>query len=367
MSEPENAKPPKNAKPSKTAVKPGNVTERLLDLVMTLWNTKVPLSKQELRAKVNGYPQGESDTENFQRMFERDKQTLRQQGLDIQIHPIPLTDPPQEGYIIDEGRFYLPDLGLTAEELVALHLAQSAVSFSDDSTASAFRKLGGKPTRKQLGAGIGAGAGAGSAASPGAGSNSPAGGLRADVPNPSALLTLLQSKAKGQLAEFAYDGHRRRMLVWRLDYSRGSWYVTGHDFLRESERTFALHRIDGEVSVRSASRHQSRFREPPPEFNVAQMAIRSKPWEIAHQPICEAQLLVEASHAEIAELKLGRAAAQRKNPDGSTVFAVRVGHPQEFYRLVLFFLESAEILSPAALRRGFVRHLEELKAGLCAS
>lgn len=330
------------------AVKPGNVTERLLDLVMTLWNTKVPLSKRELRAKVNGYPQGEHETENFERMFERDKQTLRHQGLDIQIHPIPLTDPPQEGYIIDERRFYLPDLGLTTEELVALHLAQSAVSFSDDSTASAFRKLGGRPTRKQLGSGW------------------RAGGLRADVPNPSALLTFLQARANGQLAEFSYDGHRRRMLVWRLDYSRGSWYVTGHDFFRQGERTFALHRITGGISLRSASRQQARFCDPPPDFNVSQMAIRSKPWEIAHEPICEARLLVDASHAEMAELKLGSATVHQKQPDGSTVFAVTVGHPQEFYRLVLFFLEAAEILSPPQLRQGFVRHLEELKAGLCA-
>ncbi len=355
------SEPKQDARPPKSAVKPGNVTERLLDLVMTLWNTKVPLSRRELRAKVNGYPQGEHETENFHRMFERDKQTLRQQGLEIQILPIPLTDPPQEGYIIDEGRFYLPDLGLTIEELVALHLAQSAVSFSDDATASAFRKLGGRPTRKQLRSGLASDAASSGTASSGAG------GLRADVPNPSALLTMLQARARGQLVEFKYDGNRRRMMVWRLDYSRGSWYVTGYDLFRQGERTFALHRIAGEISVRSASRHQAHYGDPPSDFNVARMAIRSKPWEIAYEPICEARLLVDASHAEVAELKLGGAAVREQKPDGSVVFAVTVGNPQEFYRLVLFFLEAAEILSPAPLRQGFVRHLEELKAGLCAN
>ena len=61
-------------------------TERLLNLVIALLSTRMPLSKARIRAAVPQY-HGTASDEAFDRMFERDKDELRELG-------IPLVTPP---------------------------------------------------------------------------------------------------------------------------------------------------------------------------------------------------------------------------------------------------------------------------------
>ena len=57
-------------------------TERLLNLVICLLATRRFLSVQEIRTAVPGYAQ---DTEeSFRRMFERDKEELRELGIPLE-------------------------------------------------------------------------------------------------------------------------------------------------------------------------------------------------------------------------------------------------------------------------------------------
>ena len=55
-------------------------TERLLNLVIALLSTRRPLTKAQLRTAVPHYQQTASD-EAFDRMFERDKDELRDLGI----------------------------------------------------------------------------------------------------------------------------------------------------------------------------------------------------------------------------------------------------------------------------------------------
>ena len=64
---------PGTAAPSAAQVK----TERLLNLVLVLLYTRRPLSKAQIRQLVPQYGQSAS-TEAFERMFERDKDELRE-------------------------------------------------------------------------------------------------------------------------------------------------------------------------------------------------------------------------------------------------------------------------------------------------
>jgi len=57
-------------------------TERLLNLVIALLSTRRPLTKAQLRAAVPHYQQTASD-EAFDRMFERDKDELRDLGIPL--------------------------------------------------------------------------------------------------------------------------------------------------------------------------------------------------------------------------------------------------------------------------------------------
>ena len=57
--------------------------ERLMNLALCLLGTRRPLSKRELRESVEAYLEAGSD-DSFNRMFERDKDDLRELGLVIE-------------------------------------------------------------------------------------------------------------------------------------------------------------------------------------------------------------------------------------------------------------------------------------------
>lgn len=166
------------------------------------------------------------------------------------------------------------------------------------------------------------------------------------------------AKIRGQVAEFTYNDQRRELLVWRFDYSQGQWFVTGYDFFRQAERTFSLDRIPQPIAMRQARRQEAIHAKLPQGFTPDKMAIRVKPWEVASEAPLMAELLVDASQAEIAEQKLGSSAVTERRADGSVVFQVLVGNRELFYDLVLFFLDEAEILAPELLREGFLERLE---------
>ncbi|GFN02719.1 hypothetical protein Smic_12750 [Streptomyces microflavus] len=57
--------------------------ERLMNLALCLLGTRRPLSKRELRGSIEAYLEAGSD-DSFNRMFERDKDDLRELGLVIE-------------------------------------------------------------------------------------------------------------------------------------------------------------------------------------------------------------------------------------------------------------------------------------------
>ena len=116
--------------------------ERLMNLVAALLHTSAPVSADVLRARVEGY---DTTAGAFRRQFERDKEDLREMGVPIRVESIPGSDPPLDGYRIERSEYYLPDPGLDAEELAALHLATRTVPVAGPRPPSGLWKLGGVP------------------------------------------------------------------------------------------------------------------------------------------------------------------------------------------------------------------------------
>ena len=93
--------------------------ERLMNLALCLLGTRRPLSKRELRGSIEAYLEAGSD-ESFNRMFERDKDDLRELGLVIETVENLDGD---TGYLARRDSNRLPPITLDAEEAAALGLA----------------------------------------------------------------------------------------------------------------------------------------------------------------------------------------------------------------------------------------------------
>src|SRR6201984_532908 len=94
-------------------------TDRLLGLVVCLLSTRRYLTADQIRQAVPGYPEQD---DLFKRMFERDKEDLRDLGVPLETglnHPF--DDDP--GYRIRQQAYELPELRLEADEAAVLGLA----------------------------------------------------------------------------------------------------------------------------------------------------------------------------------------------------------------------------------------------------
>ena len=129
---------PGTGAPSAAQVK----TERLLNLVLVLLYTRRPLPKAQIRTLVPQYGQSAS-TEAFERMFERDKDELRELGIPLVTEDIDPLHEDEPGYRIHQREYALPDISFEPDELAVLGLASRtwAQASLAGPAAQALRKL----------------------------------------------------------------------------------------------------------------------------------------------------------------------------------------------------------------------------------
>jgi predicted DNA-binding transcriptional regulator YafY len=302
--------------------------ERLLNLISTLLETTRPLSADELRSRVPGYPDNKA---SFRRAFERDKDDLREMGVPLLLEPVEGVDPPVDGYRIDRARYYLRDPGFEPDELAALHLAATAVRVDGVEGADALWKLGGVVEAE--------------------GEEPALDGAMASLPTDPGLPSLYQACAERRTATFTYNDEVRTVEPQRVGYQRGHWYLTGWDRARDAERNFRLDRISGAVTT-----GEPRSFEP----GHATAVLPDEPWQLGEGDEVVARLLVDADHAAWAARQLGDDVAVESRDDGSAVFDIAVTNWPAFRSFVLTFLDHAEVLAPPELRTQMIDWLREV-------
>ncbi|WP_431602636.1 helix-turn-helix transcriptional regulator, partial [Mycobacterium mantenii] len=92
--------------------------ERLVNLVIALLSTRGYISAEKIRSSVAGYSDSVS-TEAFSRMFERDKNELRDLGIPLEVGRASAWDP-TEGYRINRDAYALAPVDLTPDEAAAV-------------------------------------------------------------------------------------------------------------------------------------------------------------------------------------------------------------------------------------------------------
>ena len=210
-------------------------TERLLNLVIALLSTRMPLSKARIRTAVPQY-QSTASGEAFDRMFERDKDELRELGIPLVTAVInPLFDD-ELGYRIDKREYALPEIHFEPDEVAALSLAARAWARASlaGPAAAAMRKLRSAGVEMDDSSLVGI---------------EPVVRTTEDAFEP-----LRKAVFERQAVSFSYrkpeeESTLRRLQPWGLTQWHGRWYVTGHDLERDDLRVFRLGRIDSEVTT----------------------------------------------------------------------------------------------------------------------
>lgn len=214
--------------------------ERLMNLALCLMNTARPLSKRELRASIEAYREFDAGSdEAFNRMFERDKDDLRELGLIIETAD-GLDD--EVGYLARRDRNRLPEIALDAEEAAALGLAARVWQQARlaEAASGALQKL--------------------RAAGVPFGDDAPDGHLGALEPHipahETAFEPLMLAARDRRPVTFDYRKataarpQARTVEPWALECWRGHWYLAGWDRDRKDARVFRLSRITSRVRTR---------------------------------------------------------------------------------------------------------------------
>jgi proteasome accessory factor B len=203
-------------------------TERMLNLLFVLLNSRTPLTREQIRERVPGY--GDSN-EAFERMFERDKAALRDLAIPVETKPVDMFHDDVLGYRIDRSDWLMPEISITAEERTYLALAASAWQNAQLSTA-ARQAVSSVDAREQ--------------------------GTELSVPVSLAkgrrhITEILAAIANGKTVTFDYVGLNQSEVVkrtidpWRALLHSGHWYLIGFDQDKGEVRTFRTDRIVGDL------------------------------------------------------------------------------------------------------------------------
>jgi predicted DNA-binding transcriptional regulator YafY len=299
---------------------------RLLKLIAVLSETTVPMTSRELREQVGGY--GENDVA-FRRNFVRDKDELRDLGIEIEMVERSDLDPPVPAYRIPRSSFALRDPGLTPQEAGALQLAVSLVRFDGLAGGDGLWKLGGAASAPAAGAPI-----------------------TSDLPATPQLATLFGAVAERRITSFSYRDRPRVVEPYRLHFARGRWYLLAKERDDDEAKHFRLDRIEGVPEVGSAWGFEA------PRAEV--VAGVPDPWQLGDGPTRVARVAIDGPQAPSARATLGPDAVVEEHDDGSIVVELAVTHDDGFRSFLLGFLDHAEVLGPPELRADVVAWLGEL-------
>ena len=303
--------------------------ERLINLLAALLEADRPLTAEEIRRLVPGYG---GDLAAFRRMFERDKEALRELGVEISVEAADTTGTGVAGYRVAKEDYYLPDPGLTEDEVAALQLAAAAVRFEGGSGPDAsggLLKLGGQAREE---------------ADP---------LWPAALPGAPHLVALFRAISERRRVSFTYRDRRREVEPHRLSFRNGRWYLLAALGGGHEARWFRLDRIAPDLELVGE----------PGAFTREQALARAQPlppWEQGADEELEARLRVDADQAAWAVRHLGTEAVDGWEPDGSVVVRARVTNREAWRSFVLGFLDHAEVLDPPELRQEMVSWLESL-------
>jgi proteasome accessory factor B len=308
-------------------------TERLLNLVICLLYTRQPLSKAKIRDAVPQYGTTAS-AEAFDRMFERDKDELRDLGIPLVTEPGDVLFDDEPGYRIDRREYALPEISFAADELAVLGLASRAWAQASlaGPAAQALRKLEAAGVERDDASLIGI--------EPRVRTAEPAfEAVKKAVLERIPVAFTYRTASSGGVAI-------RHVQPWGIASWHGRWYLTGFDRDRNAPRVFRLGRIEGEVATEGKPASYDVPVGHQPKAMISTMAVERDP-----QPAV-LRVRVGAGHS------LRRRARTVGDVDGTwSQIDVDFTDTEAFADEISSFGPDVVVDSPSELRESVIRRL----------
>lgn len=312
-----------------------------MNLVIALLATSSYLTADKIRNSVAGYNESPSD-EAFSRMFERDKNELRDLGIPLETGRVSAFDP-TEGYRINRDAYALPPVQLTDDEAAAVAVATQLWQSPELVTATQSAVL------KLRAAGVDVDADADIAIT----STASLPGLRGSE---EVLRVLLSAIDSGHAVQFDHRPARsepfrtRTVEPWGVVTHRGRWYLVGHDRDRDDIRTFRLSRI-GSVPAQvgpAGAVHK------PVEVNLREVVARV----VAEIPTGErARVWIADGRATALRRQATETRPETFDDRPGEVITVDIGMSDRLAREIASYGSDAVALEPPALREDVVARL----------
>lgn len=205
-----------------------------MNLIFALLVSRQYLTKEQIRESIADYR--ESTPAAFDRKFERDKEELRELGINVETGSIDKYFNDEPGYRIRRDEAELPDLELTREEAAVIGLATQVWEHAGLASQSTTALV------KLKAIGVDVDTSVLRMAEP---------KLSTDEPSFDAMW---EAATRRIPVTFAYarpnvEPMMRHLQPWGIVSWRDRWYVGGFDLDRQEQRVFRLSRVIGEVEM----------------------------------------------------------------------------------------------------------------------
>jgi len=311
-------------------------SERLMNLVIALLVSRSYVSKSRVRKVVEAYRDQSDDA--FDKMFERDKDELREIGIPIELGYNDRGFDDEPGYRIRRDAFELPRIDLAPDEAAAVGLAARVWQHARLArhTSGAMAKL--------KAAGLEVDPDALTLVEPLLAATEPAFEPVWDA-------TVARRRVRFPYRRPGQPATTRTVEPWGVLSRRGRWYLIGHDVDRGAARMFRLSRVSGKVQGHG---RPGAF-DVPAGTNLRTLAQRLDP------PLASgtATLRVRTGHGHALRRQ---AAAIRTGADGWDEVDIEFADLADLAEEVVSFGPAVVAERPGELRAAVVSRLRALAA-----
>ena len=303
-------------------------SERLINLTMALLASRRFLTKAEIFRNVEGYA---GSPETMERMFERDKNDLRDLGLEIEVGSEDPLFEDEAGYRINPKRYSL-DIGeLDQAELALLSLAanqwqNSLLSKNGQRAIRKFESIEGVQAPVTLALPF----------------------MKSEVPAEhfEFLWDAVESRKEVTFTYHSLQSTKRRVAPYGLGLNQGFWYLIGLDLDKSEIRNFKIVRIDPDLSVGK------------------KVGAFVRPTDFSLSAYFDYQETEPDQQSATLDIRVGKAQEIRSiasvdplNDDWDRA-QISFSSKSELFELVAKALTSAIIVEPLELRKEFVQWME---------